>query len=104
MPKELQTIPDTSYEDKSQSESEGEDSTESASSQGSKHEDKQQDKKKVLVINNDPDTLLNLREEIESNYSGTYLRDVDTAKKYLKGHDVDYILVKDLDIIDKAKG
>ena len=104
LPKELQTIPDASYEDKAQSEVEAEGNTDSASSQGSKHEDKQQDKKKVLVINNDPDTLLNLREEIESNYSGTYLRDVDTAKKYLKGHDVDYILLKDLDIIDKVKG
>ena len=104
LPKELQTIPDASYEDKAQSEVEAEGNTDSASSQGSKHGDKQQDKKKVLVINNDPDTLLNLREEIESNYSGTYLRDVDTAKKYLKGHDVDYILLKDLDIIDKAKG
>ena len=104
LPKELQTIPDASYEDKAQSESEGEGSTDNAPSQDGKLEDMSQDKKKVLVINNDPDTLLKLREEIESNYSGTYLRDVDTAEKYLKGHDVDYILLKDLDIIDKAKG
>lgn len=104
LPKELQTIPDASYEDKAQSESEGEGSTDNVPSQDGKLEDMSQDKKKVLVINNDPDTLLNLREEIESNYSGTYLRDMDAAKKYLKGHDVDYILLKDLDIIDKANG
>ena len=104
LPKELQTTPDASYEDKAQSESEGEGSTDNAPSQDGKLEDMSQDKKRVLVINNDPDTLLKLREEIESNYSGTYLRDVDTAEKYLKGHDVDYILLKDLDIIDKAKG
>jgi len=104
LPKELQTTPDASYEDKAQSESEAEGSTDNAPSQDGKLEDMSQDKKRVLVINNDPDTLLKLREEIESNYSGTYLRDVDTAEKYLKGHDVDYILLKDLDIIDKAKG
>lgn len=58
--------------------------------------------KKVLVIDEDPDYLQSVRGEIETRYKGTYVRDVDKAKKYLSRHDVDYIIVRDLDAIQNA--
>ena len=62
------------------------------------------DKKKVLVIDDSPDGLKEVRDDIEQYYDGIYLRDVATARKYIKNHNVDYILIKDLDIMEDAKG
>ncbi len=58
--------------------------------------------KKVLVIDNDPDYLQEVRGDIENRYKGTYVRDMDKAKKYLSRHDVDYIIVRDIDVIQNA--
>ena len=58
--------------------------------------------KKVLVIDNDPDYLQEIRGDIENRYKGTYVRDMDKAKKYLSRHDVDYIIVRDIDVIQNA--
>ena len=59
--------------------------------------------KKVLVIDEDPDYLQEVREDVEARYKGTYVRDVDKAKKYLSRHDVDYIIVRDLNVIKQEK-
>lgn len=59
--------------------------------------------KKVLVIDKDPDYLQEVREDVESRYKGTYVRDIDKAKKYLSRHHVDYIIVRDLTIFKQEE-
>lgn len=55
--------------------------------------------KKVLVIDEDPDYLQEARKDMEGRYKGTYVRDVEKAKKYLSRHDVDYVVVKDINAL-----
>ncbi|MCR4611608.1 MAG: response regulator [Lachnospiraceae bacterium] len=59
-------------------------------------------KKKALIIDEDPKKLQELMAELDDLYDGTYVRDIDKANKYLSRHDVDYVIFKDLKVVEKA--
>lgn len=58
-------------------------------------------KSKILVIDDDPEYLKKTREALEARYDGSYVKDMEKAKKYLSKHEVDYVVFKDLHIIEK---
>ncbi len=58
-------------------------------------------KSKILVIDDDPEYLKKTREALEARYDGSYVKDMEKAKKYLSKHEVDYVVFKDLHVIEK---
>ena len=50
------------------------------------------DKPIVLVINDSKEKLKDIKESIGDKYKGVFVRDEESAEKYLSKHQVDYII------------
>ena len=59
--------------------------------------------KKALVIDEDSDNLKEMMKDLDGIYDGVYVRDYEKARKYLEKNDVDYIIFKDLKVVENAK-
>ena len=49
--------------------------------------------KTMLVVDHDRDSLKQIKEKTARIYRGTFVADMEKARKYLDGHDVDYVFV-----------
>ena len=59
--------------------------------------------KKALVIDKDPKNLKQMMQDLDGIYDGVYVRDYEKARKYLENHNVDYIIFKDLKVVENEK-
>jgi len=50
-------------------------------------------KRSVLVVDASPEKLKECKAELETHYSGTYVRSMEKARQYLEKHAVDYIIL-----------
>ena len=50
------------------------------------------DKPVILVINESSEKLRDLKEVLQDKYKGVFVKDEESAEKYLKKHEVAYII------------
>ncbi|MCR4590798.1 MAG: response regulator [Lachnospiraceae bacterium] len=55
-------------------------------------QNKDKEKPVILVINSSPEKLDAIKESLSENYKGVYVRDEESAEKYLSKHKPDYIM------------
>ncbi len=56
---------------------------------------KQEDRPVILVISDSAENLQKLKETISDDYKGVFVRNEESAKKYLKNHEVEFVLKDD---------
>ena len=61
------------------------------------------EKKKVLVVDADPEVLKEARSDMEGPFTGAYVKTMEKAEKYLSKHEVDYVIVKNIAIVENVE-
>ena len=46
----------------------------------------------VLVISDDKEKLVGMKQVLKENYKGVFVRDEDSAKRYLEKHNVEFVV------------
>jgi PleD family two-component response regulator len=57
-----------------------------------KYEEENKPRPVVLVVNDSPERLNEIKEMLGTGFKGVYVRDEEQAQKYLEGHEVEFVI------------
>ena len=57
----------------------------------------------MLVVDADPEVLKEARGDMEGPFTGAYVKTMEKAEKYLSKHEVDYVIVKNIAIVENVE-